>query len=394
MEPITLFQNKKDCTGCGACAAVCPKQAIQMTEDEFGELYPRIDADRCVACGLCHSVCVIQADRCREPLCAYAALGKQTEIYENGASGGVFGSLAYPVMADGGAVAGAVLETDGAQTALYHRLSAQPEDVVRMQGSKYAQSDATECYKSVIDTVKTGKTVLFSGTPCQVQAVKNLTDDPENLITVDLICHGVPPVKMLGEFLTIQQKRLGGEIRALCFRDKSSRKPFTARFHVSRGERKRIYRIRSGYLSYYRYFLEGTIYRESCYSCPYAKAQRAGDLTIGDYWGIEKFHADQLASGQIPSDQDISCLFVNSEKGQRFLQKYGKSLQLWQTQPQWIAQTNRQLQGPSQKPSARENLRRLYKTGGYRAVEQNFIKENGGRLRFAYRWLKMIKNSK
>lgn len=387
MNKIRLYENTVDCSGCGACLTVCPKNAITMEPDATGCLYPRIDQQRCIACGACLRACAFQKADGYEPVQAFAAVGRQEETVQNSASGGIFATLAQCVLEAGGAVAGAVMEQD---LAVRHILSCRQEDLARMQGSKYVQSESFVCYPDVIKALKEGETVLFSGTPCQTAAVRHLTGDPENLITMDLICHGVPPQKMLTDFAKLLGKRFGGQVKNIKFRDKSGQKPFTAAVMLQKGKKTRVLRLRAQYLSFYKYFLEGVTYRESCYSCPYAGLKRCADLTVGDYWGIEEHHEADMKQQKMPSRKDWSCVLVNTPKGQAFFKAHQDALLCFETRALWVAAQNRQLQEPSKKPPRRDRVIALYREKGYEAVEKAYIKENGG-LRFYWRILKQLK---
>lgn len=390
MDKIKLFSCEKDCSGCGACAVVCPKQAITMTEDACGYLYPVIDTEKCIRCGKCLQSCGHGNSILQEPLLAFAAVGKQEEIVKNSTSGGVFATLAYQAVAQGWLTAGAVMDMGEKGAQVYHMLSGNGADIPRMQGSKYVQSNGYLCYQDVCRAVRDGKNVLFSGTPCQVAAVKRLTGDPDNLLTVDIICHGVPPVRLMNDFLTVIGKRLGGKITDFTFRDKSAPKPFTARLQVKKGKNCWDYRMRAHFLSFYQHFLQGMTYRESCYHCPYAGMERASDLTIGDYWQIEKHHKSDIDSGKMPNRKDWSCILVNTEKGRAFLEQCGQALLHIPTDKRWIAESNQQLRQPSLKNPKRENILGMYQAEGYRAVERMFIRDQGGRLRFFWRMLKTV----
>lgn len=391
MEQIILAQNTADCCGCGACLAVCPVQAITMEEDKYGCMYPKIDASRCVHCGKCTRVCQYTKPLKENlPVAAYAAVGTCEERVKNSASGGIFAALANSCVDKGGFAAGAVMDCSNSQADVYHLLSREETDLCRMQGSKYVHSDAWKCYSEIVQTLKAGKTVLFSGTPCQVAAVKALTGDPENLFTVDVICHGVPPQRMLNDYLKILSRRFHGQITEFRFREKTCGKQFTAGILLQRAEKaKRVY-LKSTYLSFYRYFLSGAIYRENCYSCPYAGSSRVSDITIGDYWGVDLFHGEALRSGCMPDRKDWSCVLVNTEKGARLLAEYGEQIDLYPSRWEWAAQKNQQLREPSKPGKDRNGILKLYAEAGYEAVEAAFVKENGGRLRFFRRMIRNI----
>ena len=394
MEQVICINGESSCTACGACLAVCPRQAISMCEDKYGFLYPRIDPNLCVDCGKCTLACkgcteVLAA----EPLEAYAAAGKATEIVFHSASGGLFACIAQKVLSSGGKVAGAIMNVGKGQLEVRHLLSDAIEDLRRMQGSKYVQSDAWKCYGDVIKAVKQGDTVLFSGTPCQVAAVKSITGDPENLLTMDIVCHGVPSSAMLREYLGILTKQFMGNIDGFLFRDKSCNKNYCARFDVRHANRQHTYYLRSSYISFYKYFLESVINRKSCYSCPYACGKRISDVTIGDYWGVEQIHAKEINSDEFKCHRHWSCLLVNTEKGRQLIAKYGDALDLIPSELEWIARANQQLNAPGKEPEKRAYVLKAFEHGGYAEVERSFQQESGGVLRFFWRSYKDMRRN-
>lgn len=393
MARIELFGTEAACSGCGACMAVCPKQAITMEENSWGCRFPVIQEDRCIGCGKCREICGFQNPLQRHvPLAAYAAVGTREELVKDSASGGIFASVAAGCMAQGGMVAGAVMEQN--TVAVYHLLSNDMEDLTKMQGSKYVQSDAWRCYGQLRDVLREGKTVLFSGTPCQVAAVKRLTGDPENLVTMDIACHGVPPVRMLQEFMNLLSKRFGRSVSRIRFRNKRIPKPYCARITLA-GKKERDVYLRSHFLSFYKYFLESVICRESCYSCPYAAQERISDITVGDFWGVDVFHGQDMQQGTMPARRDWSCVLVNTEKGKKFLEAQSQMLALYPSRREWVYSKNGQFNRPVEKPEYREKLLQLYAQGGYRAIEKAFIKRSGGSLRFYWRmWKDIWKNRK
>lgn len=394
MEQVICVNGEMNCSACGACFAMCPKQAISMCEDKHGFLYPRIDTNLCVDCGRCVLACkgcteVLEVD----PLKVYAAAGKNTELVLASASGGIFASVALKVLNAGGKVAGAILKLEDGNLDVCHLLSDSMQDLHHMQGSKYVQSDAWKCYKEVIRAIKQGDTVLFSGTPCQVAAVKSITGNPENLLTMDIICHGVPSSAMLREYLGILAKRFMGNIEGFVFRDKSCSKNYCARIDMRRANRHYKYYLRSSYISFYKYFLESVIFRENCYNCPYACGKRVSDLTIGDYWGIEQIHAKEIHSDEFKDHKHWSCLLVNTVKGQRLVEQCSNELDLIPSEMEWVAQANRQLNAPGKKPAKRAHVLNAFEHGGYAEVERGFQQESGGFLRFFWRTYKDMKRN-
>ena len=389
-----LAADKAGCSGCGACMKSCPVGAIAMKADEYGCLYPSIDDKNCIQCGKCLAVCRrIAETKANGQLSAYAAVGKDAQLVDNSASGGVFAAAAAEWIGRGGMAAGAVMEMSRNGLHVRHILSDRAEDIARMQGSKYVFSEASACYDDVVRALKEGREVLFSGTPCQAAAIKALTGDPANLVTMDIVCHGVPPMAMLREYAEILSERFCGKISGLRFRDKAVGKPFTARLSVEYGRKHRAWLLRSHDLSYYTHFLQGSIYRENCYSCPYARKERVSDITIGDYWGAQKRHEADIAEGRMAARDDWSCVMVNTEKGKAALDSFSRRLQLHETKPEWIAMDNQQLRHPYRKPQDREELLGLYKEGGYRAIERAFIKSKGGNIRFLIRTVRSLRRN-
>lgn len=390
-EHINLVSDPGKCSGCGACMAVCPQKAITMREAADSCVYPVIDHDTCIRCGKCLQICDFhRTETLRTPLDAWAAVGRDDALVKHSASGGIFATIAMRWIVAGGLVAGAVMDVDEQGLQVYHLLSDKVEDVRRMQGSKYVQSDAWRCYADVIAALGAGKSVLFSGTPCQVAAIRRITGDPDNLTTIDIICHGVPSQTMLGGYLRCLEKRFRGQIADINFRDKDGSSRYCARIDLQRNKRLRTLRLRASDLSYYCYFLTGMIFRENCYHCPYAHSERVGDITIGDYWGVEKRHVQDITAGEMAARLDWSCVLVASSKGRRLLKMYGTDLMLHASRTEWVAMDNQQLNHPVQKPSGRHQLFDAWRRSGYEAVEKNFIQELGGGIRYRVRLIKSL----
>ena len=221
------------CCGCMACVSVCPKQCIKMIEDEEGFLYPEIDASRCIDCKLCEKVCpeLCQKEE-RSPLSVYAAKNKNEQIRLASSSGGIFTLLAEKVIDEDGVVFGARFNE---KWDIVHDYKETKEGLVAFRGSKYVQSYMGDCYQKVKSFLQQGREVMFTGTPCQIAGLKNyLRKDYDNLLTVDVVCHGVPSPKVWRIYLD-EIARKGGkntvlshpicgkaEIKSIDFRSKST----------------------------------------------------------------------------------------------------------------------------------------------------------------------------
>lgn len=273
------------CTGCSLCAFVCSKKSISMQPiDNLGHLYPIIDQNTCVDCGLCKKVCPsIHPLPKQRPLECFAAWSKDIEDYKSSTSGGVASVLSQYIINKGGVVYGCAMLPD---VIVKHIRVDKIEDLYRLKGSKYAQSDISEVIPLIKKDIKEGKEVLFTGTPCQCAAVRNIfKEQPENLYLVDLICHGVPSLKLLQNHIT---KVFGStNIEKVIFRDAKGQYEIA----LLNGEKVlyQKYLNNSRYNDFYiNSFFDGYTFRNSCYLCQYAKPERAFDITIGDFWGLGK----------------------------------------------------------------------------------------------------------
>ena len=321
---ITLYDDKTECCGCGACFSICPKNAITMQEDEYGFIYPKIDTKTCVECGLCVRSCHYKnADDLHTPIKSLAAVNKDDNLLKNSASGGMFSAIAESFLSDGGYVCGAAMDFEENVADVRHIIIHSVDELYRLQKSKYVQSSTDKVYKELQALFKNGEKVLFSGTPCQVEAAKTIARKTGGeLYTIDIICHGVNPNTE----------------------------------------------------SYYYYFLNGEIYRNCCYQCPYAQKQRVGDITIGDYWGIEQYNPELLIEhgGTINSQKGVSCLLINTEQGQQLIEKYGSKIESYPVEFSNIAQVNTQLNQPAKHTDLRYRIFKKYKSNGYAGVESMF----------------------
>lgn len=301
--------RKEDCCGCAACVQVCPKSCITMVRDGEGFDYPKADSERCISCGLCEKVCPVshaQAEPAVEPK-AFAAYGPDKDRAVS-SSGGIFAQLARQTLAQGGLVFGAAMAEDS-KTAVHTAIDSEG-DLLRLQGSKYLQSHVGNCFRQAKEALEAGRAVLFTGTPCQIEGLLHfLGRDYENLVTADVICHGVPSEKLWQKYLDYQQHRYGSRVTRVSFRDKRQGwKSFSMALTFENGKQyaKKLY-----FDTYLQLFLQDLCLRPSCYRCPSRKLHRRSDLTLGDFWGCDVVCPD------LDDDTGLSLVFVHSEKGQR-----------------------------------------------------------------------------
>lgn len=375
---INLFSDKKDCCGCGACMNICPKNAIVMEPDQAGFLYPIINNELCIECGACKKACNYQNEhRLNEPKRAFAAVNKNEKQLMLSASGGVFSAIATKILKEGGIVFGATLSFDNGYANPHHIGIESIDELPKLQGSKYVQSKIGETYKEAKQYLAEGRTVLFSGTPCQIAGLYGyLKEDHENLITVDVICHGVPNEKFFNGYLEEEKNRRKAKaVTGYSFRDKLKGWGMVGRIDLFKKDNSgySVY-IPARLESYFTLFLDGVIYRENCYSCKYASKYRSSDLTIGDYWGIEVEHPDLLKEGKFDEKKGISCVLANTRKGILLCENMNFLLNLEESTYEKMSKHNGQLIKPIKKGKGRSEILMIFESDGYAAVEKWFKK--------------------
>lgn len=340
MEKITEL-----CTGCRTCEQLCPQDAISFVSDKEGFLVPYIDSGKCIDCGLCHKRCPQNIPHQKQsPQRVVAARYKDEALLYKSASGGAFAALALAVIEEGGIVFGVAYNKNWEAVFVTAEKKAELEPLL---SSKYVQADTRNSYQEVKEQLQNGRIVLYSGTGCQIGGLKSfLKKDYENLITVDLICHGVASPLLFRKYIEWLSLKHGTAITEYDFRDKKCGwgLEYKYKYHNT-------YKYKSCNVDpYYYHFLEGNLYRECCYECRYCTKKRIGDWTIGDYWGIEKEHPSFF------STKGVSVILANSAKGIALLKKHQDLFCLCESTFEKVAKHNQNLLHPTRRNEERDSV--------------------------------------
>lgn len=378
---ITLFDKEVNCCGCSACMNVCPKNAIHMEENKYGFVFPKIDENLCIKCGACKKVCSYQKENNGViPSNTYIFVNKNKQQIMKSASGGAFSAIATKVLEEDGVVFGAAYVKEDGKLTVKHISVTDIAELPRLQGSKYVQSSIGFAYKEAKQYLLQGRKVLFSGTPCQIDALKGfLKKDYDNLILVDVICHGVPSQKMFNQYVDLLEEKNKMDIDDFSFRNKKKGWDI---FYLNISNSYKNKDIFWELSSYYKLFVKGYTYRENCYYCKYAEQKRISDITIGDYWGIRKQHPELFKDDNWfeYGYEGISCVMVNNEKGQSVVDSIGDRVELLPTTYEKVSVDNGQLRHPTPCPKEREAVLDLYNEKGFGAVDKAFFDHEGKNL--------------
>lgn len=303
--------DKKDCCGCSACVQRCPRQCITMQTDKEGFAYPVVDTKQCCDCGLCDKVCPVMNQQPEsQPIASYAATNSNEVEREQSSSGGIFTLLANETINNGGIVFGAVFNEDWDVEHIYVD---NANDLKRLRGSKYVQSNIGNSYAMAEKFLKEGKEVLFSGTPCQVAGLKKyLRKEYKNLKTVDFVCHGTPSPEVWKMYL--DEVCRANDIATICdiqFRNKADgwkNYSFVIKYIDNEGYKREL-REKIGNNLYMKCFLSDLCLRPSCYKCPARCGKSDSDITLGDLWGAE------CICPEIDDDKGLSLVLQRKECG-------------------------------------------------------------------------------
>ena len=364
MDTIEIVK-KNECCGCGSCVQKCPKQAISMVEDEEGFLYPQINNERCINCGLCSKVCP-QLKKNKEidneyPK-AFAMRSKNNEELSKSSSGGIFSVIADYVFENDGVVFGAAYDDE---LNVNHIKADSRIELEPLRSSKFVQSNIGDTYKETETLLKEGRIVFFTGTPCQIAGLNSfLIKEYDNLITCDLVCHGVPSQKLFHTYIEYLSKKFNSRVVKYNFRSKE--KNGWGLFSKVETEDGKIRYINPDFDPYYSNFLESTIYRLNCYQCHYTTYNRVSNITLADYWGISGIHPSFYR------EEGNSLILINDKKGEQIFEKITDKIEYIQTDLEKAANHNKNLIRPSKYSNERQ---KIY-LGIYEKNPEQYIKEN------------------
>ncbi len=345
---VSAIENNK-CFGCGSCFQSCPKSAIVMMADSEGFYFPYINKKKCVDCSICIKKCpsFSLAEKRNFEQKTFAVLYKNEKVCSKSASGGAFASFAMQTLDEGGVVFGCAYNKNltAIQTGIDNK-----DELVKLQGSKYVSSNTEKTFIETKKNLISGRKVLYSGRPCQIAGLRKfLGKDYDNLLTVDLVCHGVPSELFFKKYIEWLGKKTGGKIIYYGFRDKDvGGWTCGGKFKTKTKTKTKTKILEASCDPYYASFLRGETYRLSCYECPFAKTERVGDISICDFWGVEKFYPEMNTS------KGLSGIIVNSEKGESFFEKCRDSFEIMEIKIDELKWQNTNLNYPTPMPEKRK----------------------------------------
>ena len=360
--------DKSKCVGCKACGQICPKQCISFFNDDQGFEYPQVNMELCINCGLCEKTCpVIQTTYDVTPISVKLFQSNSEEILYKSSSGGAFSMLASMVLRSGGVVFGAIYDR---KWNVIHGFIEELYELNKIQGSKYVQSDIRNSFVDVRRFLKEGRTVLFSGTPCQIKALNLFLARKwdEQLITIDVACHGVPSPKVWNWFLldrlSIARIKSIDDITSVFFRDKRNGwlnygTSICAKSHDANVSKEIFFGAYKNNI-YMQSYLNNLNIRPSCFACPAKSARSMSDLTLADSWGIQYFEK------KIDYSKGVSTIIVRTAKGLDLLNR--SRIKFIPIEYETVLKYNPSLSQNTIKPNNYDDFWREFNSQNYRNV--------------------------
>lgn len=315
---MIIINSLKNCCGCAACANICPKQCITMTEDEKDFVYPKVDDTRCIDCKLCEKVCpLITKTTIHPPISTEAVRSKSLNEVMLSSSGAICHELSKHFLEHRGIVYGAAW---GKELTVRHIRVNNISDLEKIRRSKYLQSNLYDSYLKVKDDLTKGLQVLFIGTPCQIAGLKcYLRKDYNNLTTIDFVCHGVPSSAIFNRAIASLEKNKKQKVLHVNFRSKRENwREFGTEFTFQNGD---TYYIRHSKSFYFRGFMSNLYLRDCCYDCHFVNHKNHSDLTVADLWGIEYVMPEK------DNNTGMNLVIVRTHKGEKLLEKSSAMLE-------------------------------------------------------------------
>lgn len=361
-------ENKNECNGCGICKKLCKHEAIKLTKDKNGFVYPMINTDICVGCNICLKACKTLDNDLLTVKSAYAVKIKDKKQLMSSTSGGIFTAISDYVLNNRGVVYGCVLDDE--KNAVHKRAETK-EQRDAMRDSKYVQSSIINVYDNVVKDLKEGKMVLFTGTPCQTAAIHRYCVSKEcanQLYLCDIVCHGVASPDIFKQHIKYIEEKEKIKVSKIVFRDKNLgwNKDHKRRLKCISSDGKIIYDD----MFYKMYFNYNIISRPSCSKCRYSNVKRCSDFTMADYWGIENIHPE------FENTNGVSLLMIRSQKGANLFSEIKDRVDYIETNIDSAVQYNPRLKSPTVFPGNYNSFWSDYKVKGYKYVLNHYVNPN------------------
>ena len=363
------FIEKDRCVGCGSCSAACPKQIIRMVCDEYGFSYPQVDKESCVECGLCRESCPVINQQKNEKgigVSTFAIRNKDSEVRKNSSSGGAFSVLCSEVLKAGGIVYGVAMD-DSLQVS--HIMVDNMSDLCKLRGSKYIQSLAGDVYAQIKKQLDAGIMVYFSGTACQVEGLYcYLGERPENLITQDLICHGVSSKLVFDRYIQYRESVSKKKVKSISFRNKEkSWKHYSVKIQFQDGT---YYSKRHSKDEFMRVYLSNYALRPSCYHCDFKGKDRMSDITLADLWGA------QAIVPELDDDKGLSWVICHTAKGRELLNRVNEKVDCKEILYENAIKYNMSGEKSSVAPKDNESFLERLKSGLFEPVVKKYCRNS------------------
>ncbi len=367
-----LFNNKKDCCGCTACKSICPTGAITIKADKHGFLYPKIDQQKCIDCGMCKKVCAFQngyKKNEKEYPEVWAVKHKNSNVLKTSTSGGAFTAISDYILDLDGVVYGVAFDND---LNVSHEKATTKQEREKFKGSKYSQSNLKNIFLEIKKYLKNDKLVLFTGTPCQNEGLNsflmNSNINTEKLILCDLICHGTPSPLLWKEYINFCEKKNKSKI--VEYHHRSKVHGWGKGIYIESAKYKNGKTDCTSYLSqmYKKFFSSCICFMEACYVCPYTNLNRPSDITIADFWGIEK------CLPEFNDKRGVSLVLVNSQKGKNIFKNIKNNIEYIQSNKEDCLQWN--LQHPTPMPQNTKQFWTDYENKGFKYILKKYAGYN------------------